>query len=306
MGMLDLYGKTYFDDKEHFAALFNGILYHGDTVISASELKDADAEIISFLPKGVKQQAADRAKWWQGQLLVLLLLENQSYIDYHMVLRVMQMEAAQYMLQWRKLKKEHQKKRDLSGDELLSGMKKEEKFQPVVLLTVYYNPQKAWDGARTLHELLSMDDAAKQMSTFINDYKINLFDFHEYDDFGNFPEPLRSFFGFLRHCADKEALKVYLEQNRTAFENLDSETAFFLASLVNIQQIEKYKTDEKDEVTYNMCKAFEDMRLEGIERGSLLAIRNLMESMQLSVEQAMEALKIPMEKQSVYLEQIRK
>lgn len=310
MGISDLYGKTYFDDKEHFAALFNGILYHGNTVISASELEDADAEVINLLSGNAKQQIADRAKRWRGQLLVLLLLENQTYIDYHMVLRVMQMETAQYMLQWRKLKKEHQKKGDLSGDELLSGMKKEEKFQPVILLTVYYNPRKAWDGARTLHELVLMGEDTKQMNTFINNYKINLFDFHEYDDFSNFSEPLRAFFGFLRYCTEKEALKEYLERNKTVFEKLDPETAIFLSSVANIREIEKYRMDGKDEVTYNMCKAFEDMRLEGIEqgieRGILLAIRNLMESMQLSVEQAMEALKIPMEKQVVYLEQIRK
>lgn len=44
----------------------------------------------------------------------------------------------------------------------------------------------------------------------------------------------------------------------------------------------------------------------GMERGILLAIQNLMESMQLSAEQAMDALKVPPEKRGVYLEQMQK
>lgn len=286
MGIPDLYGKAYFDNKERFAALFNGILYHGKNVIQASELQDADAETVSFLSDRAERRQVDKAKQWRGQLLALLLLENQDYIDYHMVVRAMQMEAAQYILQWRELKRKHQKKGDLSGDELLSGMKKEEKFQPVILLTVYYNPQKAWNGARTLHELVSMDE---QMRAFINNYKINLFDFHEYDDFSNFSEPLRAFFGFLRYCTEKDALKQYLEENRAVYEKLDQETTMFLSSLASIREIEKYRTEDEEEVTYDMCKAFEDMRLEGIEQGIEQGIRRsalrMIEAGRLSIEE---------------------
>lgn len=47
-----------------------------------------------------------------------------------------------------------------------------------------------------------------------------------------------------------------------------------------------------------MCKAIDDLieqgRNQGIIQGELLALKNIMESMQLTLEQAMNALKIPM------------
>lgn len=44
----------------------------------------------------------------------------------------------------------------------------------------------------------------------------------------------------------------------------------------------------------------------GIEQGILLSIRNLMETMGWSVEQAMEGLKIPEEEKSKYLDELKK
>ncbi len=42
-----------------------------------------------------------------------------------------------------------------------------------------------------------------------------------------------------------------------------------------------------------MCKAMEEMRNEAVERNILQTIRNLMETMKWSAEQAMTAMKIP-------------
>ena len=49
-----------------------------------------------------------------------------------------------------------------------------------------------------------------------------------------------------------------------------------------------------------MCKAFEDYRLKGKREGKLEALRNLMETLHLPLEQAMEALKIPEQEQEIY------
>lgn len=50
-----------------------------------------------------------------------------------------------------------------------------------------------------------------------------------------------------------------------------------------------------------MCKAFEETRNEAREQAYLDNIRNLMDSLKLSAEQAMAALKVPAEEQSKYL-----
>lgn len=50
-----------------------------------------------------------------------------------------------------------------------------------------------------------------------------------------------------------------------------------------------------------MCKAFEDLRNETLEKANLNSIRSLMNTMKLSAEQAMAALKIPVEERVKYL-----
>lgn len=54
-----------------------------------------------------------------------------------------------------------------------------------------------------------------------------------------------------------------------------------------------------------MCKAMEDLREQSIKRGEeaalLMSIKNIMETLKFSAEQAMEALKIPAKDQSKYL-----
>jgi len=66
------------------------------------------------------------------------------------------------------------------------------------------------------------------------------------------------------------------------------------------------KTDPKGMVL--MCKAMEDLREESIKRGEevalLRSIRNLMQTLGLSAEKAMNALMIPAADQSKYLEKL--
>jgi hypothetical protein len=55
-----------------------------------------------------------------------------------------------------------------------------------------------------------------------------------------------------------------------------------------------------------MCNLSKGVEEKGITRGILSSIRNLMESMSWSAEQAMNALKIPEEERSKYADEINK
>lgn len=55
-----------------------------------------------------------------------------------------------------------------------------------------------------------------------------------------------------------------------------------------------------------MCNLSKGVEEKGIQKGILLSIRNLMETMRWSVEQAMEGLKIPEEEKSKYFSTIKK
>lgn len=53
-----------------------------------------------------------------------------------------------------------------------------------------------------------------------------------------------------------------------------------------------------------MCNLSKGVEEKGIQQGILFSIRNLMETMGWSVEQAMESLKIPEEEKTKYFEQL--
>ena len=55
-----------------------------------------------------------------------------------------------------------------------------------------------------------------------------------------------------------------------------------------------------------MCNLSKGVEEKGIQKGILLSIRNLMETMGWSVEQAMEVLTIPEEETSKYLDELKK
>ena len=54
-----------------------------------------------------------------------------------------------------------------------------------------------------------------------------------------------------------------------------------------------------------MCNLSKGVEEKGIEKGILLSIRNLMETMGESVEQAMGGLKIPEEEKRKYLDELK-
>lgn len=91
-------------------------------------------------------------------------------------------------------------------------------------------------------------------------------------------------------------LEVLLSSNREVNEKKKI--------LQNDFSIEMTKTLEREvSIMCNLSKGVEE---KGIEKGILLSIRNLMETMGWSAEQAMKGLKIPEEEKGKYLEALKK
>ena len=89
------------------------------------------------------------------------------------------------------------------------------------------------------------------------------------------------------------------------YANLNHETARIIAVVANIPEFlnneNAYKNQESE--GYNMCLAMEELRadfkaegkIEGDQARLIVDLRNLMETTKWSVEQAMNALKVPEE-----------
>ena len=65
-------------------------------------------------------------------------------------------------------------------------------------------------------------------------------------------------------------------------------------------------TQELEREVSEMCNLSEGVEQKGIAKGITASIRNLMESMGWSIEQAMDALQIPTEERNAYLNMLKK
>lgn len=167
MGKADEYQPDYLDDNFRFADQIDGALF-------------------------------------RGRLLHILVVENQTYVNYRMVLRNMLTESLSYHKQWKHKKVVHDSGGELSSDRdaFLSGMGSGERFIPIITLVVYCGTEHPWDGARCLYDLLDIDD---EMKKYVANYRLNLYDCHEHDTFDEYLSGLRQLFEVVRYSKEEEA-----------------------------------------------------------------------------------------------------
>lgn len=271
MGEIDNKTVEYFKDNRRFADLMNGVFFGGKETVKPEKLEEADKELIyPWVERGEKGEKVlrDNVMKWMGEtLLVVFVAEQQNKVDYHMVFRIMLGESLAYHRQWKKNKKKHKEKNDLkTGEELLSGMKKDDKFCPVLSLVVYYG-KEVYDGATTLHEMLDWKEGTGELKKYITNHHINLFDYHKQDNFKEFHTELRLLFGFLRYASDKEKLEKVLADNEEGYYNVDKETYWLIAEMTNSEELLKYGEEHEEEEGKDMCQAIKEMIAEGVEQG---------------------------------------
>ena len=162
-----------------FADIFNAVLFNGNKVIKPEELEDMDTEeslvlehkeyIQSIVVARDNVKIRKKSTTYDAEF-VILGLEGQECIHYAMPLRVMGYDYSTYKKQYDDNAAKRKKEKGLTEDEYLLGMKKTDKFIPVITIVIYYG-EKPWDGAVSLHGMLNIP---KAMETFVNDYKIHL------------------------------------------------------------------------------------------------------------------------------------
>ncbi len=330
MGEKDLYQSDFYEDSRRFADAFNGSLFQGKQVVRAEELEEADGELIGFIEAGEEEGRAhkvirDKVKKWRGTHFAILVMENQSQVDYGMVLRVMKAEALGYEKQKKAAyRKAKEKGVSFTSAEYISRMKREEKFIPIITLVVYLGVGEAWDGARSLYELLKLDERLKP---YVNNHRLNLYDYHEKKDYSLFQTENRVLFEFLSHAGDKEGMKESMREHPDWYSQLDLESVKAIEGIAGISMDPALMKEMKEdgEEVYNMCKAFEDYKEEGREEGlkagreegreeglkagreenQLRAIKVIMKNLRLNAEEAMKLLEIEAEDREKYRSAIR-
>jgi hypothetical protein len=322
MAEIDAKTKEYMSDNERFADVFNFYIYDGQQVIQPQKLRELDTTAL-ILPYGTQDTSGTIQKYrdvlkyasamYDEQAAYLLLgIENQSHMHYAMPVRNMLYDAAQYAKQVESAAASHRKAArqgeapSVSSDEFLSGFYKEDRLLPVITLVIYWSPDE-WDAPLSIHEMLAVKD--KALLALTPDYKINLIAPGRIADadFGKFKTTLAQAFQYIKYSKDDAALEQTLETD-PKFHALDRRTAELINSVTGSQ----LKFQQNEEVV-DMCVAIENMKQKAAtaaaEKASQEAtktdIRNLMETLRLTQEQAMDALKIPEDQRAEYAQELQ-
>lgn len=99
----------------------------------------------------------------------------------------------------------------------------------------------------------------------------------------------------IRRCLDKNILKEYLESRESEVHDI----------MFTLFDEEKYRELYLEELKEDaQAEGREEGRAEGMEKSLISSIKNIMESLNISVDKAMDALKIPNEKREYYKTQV--
>lgn len=278
MGKVDIATKQYMSHRDVIADVFNFYIYDGRQVIKPEKLQKIDTAEVA-LPYGndaeiAVQKLRDNIMLWTMEMddkaaYAVLGIENQDKIHYAMAVKNMLYDALQYAKQVEEAKRSYRnglnKKRiKLNSEEFLSGLKKADRLMPVITLVVYFG-DKDWDGAKSIHEMLSVDD--DELLSYVPNYKINLIEPAKIsdEDYDKFKTDVGSVLQFIKHQSDEDGSWI---KGKTRFKHVEKEAV----ELINLITGSKITGEEKEEVV-DMCRAWENsinnaMR-EGMREGEL-------------------------------------
>lgn len=297
MGRKDTVTKDYMKQNTIFADAFNYYIYGGQQRILPGQLQELDTtEIVvpygaddAGEPEQVYRDVMKRVVAMKDEYAAYLLLgiENQGDVNYAMPVKNWLYDAINYAKQVQKAANSHRKAKDSKGHskgEFLSGFYKEDRLIPVITLVILFSPDK-WDGPTSLHEMLNVDD--EHILSLVPDYQIHLITPYglSKDELKKFHSSLREVLTFIKYSKDREKMDEAVRDN---FKKLRKEEIDVLNYCANVNL--KLPPGEEE---VDVCKAWEDMKQEVEERTLLEALRNIMETLHLSLEQAMKALKVP-------------
>lgn len=278
----DVLTKEYLSVGERFADAVNVGVFKGKQVVSPSQIQEIDSTSDIVL-KGrtrtkpeVEQQCRDILKTVAYNTNFCIIgIENQSDVHYIFPVRNMLYDASAYKKQWNAIKKTHQKKKDLTKEEFLSGFSKKDSLQAVITLVVYYGTEP-WDGAKDIHSLIDWTDIPEELREAVPNYSIHLLDLSQYENPEDFKTDLKVICRFLKNAGDKKKIKKMLEEYKEDFENIEEDTYDLIGAFGDMEQIDELKAECKNEKKgYNMCKGMREWaeekeeigRSKGLEQG---------------------------------------
>ena len=248
MGEKDLSEKSLEAYNDVFSDIVNGFLFHGRPVVLEHLLEDASPLSVYKAEGKLREEERDVEKYWMENSrrtirfrIACFGIENQSTIDRDMPLRVIGYDGAAYRAQLLQDRKER---------------------YPVITLVLYFGKQR-WRKYRSLHQVLKLPE---ELRPYTPDYPINLFEVAYLTE-----EQLSYFHSDFRIVADyfvhSRKNPHYRPKNPEAFRHVDE----LLKMMAVFTQDERFVTtlspERKGGKPKNMCELLDYVEKEGFEKG---------------------------------------
>lgn len=261
--------KSFWQNNEHFADLFNAALFEGRQVIDPALLMDGDTDLAITLVDNDHMETLHRMfdvvkKTVHGVDYMLFVLENQQNVHYAMPLRHMLNEALAYYKEYTEITLRNKVKgKYATRAEFLSGFKKTDRLHPIISLCVYYG-ESEWDGPLEIKDMLNVPDDVKSLVT---DYKMHLVQIHKNGDLKFHNEDVRTVFEICNLLYDhrvKDLKALYKDQV------LRPDLGIVVGSIVGSKRLRNYavKAQQNKEEVY-MWKALQEWETECERRGEV-------------------------------------
>lgn len=293
MGDIDVAICEYIAENGRVADLFNGLYFQGERRIHAENIEDYEEKYpVKYQTGGKRSKHTGKVRYRDivkklksGGSLRILAMENQNQVDYTMPFRCMEYDTLEYRRQIDHRIRENEKNPQWSNKaaERLCGVRKTDRFAPVYTVCLYHG-KEAWDGPRSLKDMMDFGSDSDQMSRYFADYPMKLFCVNEEQDFSCFHTELRQFFTMISSRKDWKRLRRLAESED--YRNLSADTAEAIAVVLGWSDPKEIqmKYEEKGKGV-NMCKALEDLLTIEREKGEKLGIEQGIER---GIEQGIE------------------
>ncbi len=262
------------------------------------------------------QRIRDVAKTWEilhamadrKAIYVILAAEAQDQIHYAAPVKDMALDSLNYAKQVTEAKKSYKKssstvddKIHVSSAEYLSGFRKDDRLMPVITLMIYFGSEK-WDGPMSIHDMFEPEIRSDELlMSVVQDYKLNLLTPDDIPDenFDRFKSELGAAMYFLKK-QNKGKMSDWIHDFNERFGVVERDTAELITELSRTKLPINKVAEENGGV--DMCKAFERSMEEKEQETKALDIKNIMESFGVTIDRAMDSLKIPQDERSMYAE----
>ena len=159
--------------------------------------------------------------------------------------------------------------RAVDADEFLSGIKKDDRFHPIINIILYYG-EKEWDGPVSLKDM--MVDMPERFANLFADYEINLVQMLDSGRLLFHNEDVRILFDVVSNIYNRNIDYIYSKYDGT---EVDGELFWMIGKITSNENMLEISREKKGESVV-MCEAwreyYDEARRDGAKSATLNAI----------------------------------